>query len=234
MIGRSVSIAAGLPYTVLLNFFCVALWRAVKKDAGDMSPDGPTWYHDIFDIFTWKRLMKTGMAIVAPWFFIGRAEGRLSGNPRPLCMWMTLAIVFYGFIGLLIGEAGLGGLMYLAWPLYVGFAIMGTGVRSSIREKFQMEEGNMAEDFFAILIMYPMAAVQMDEHMEHADAEDYRKKNDDYGYETARPIEEVQMPNNPSGIYPMSDLSATKEPYYHHVTDNQGSTNPAFISSEKF
>ena len=38
---QTVSIASGVPYTIMLCFMCVALWRAVKVEAGDLDPNGP-------------------------------------------------------------------------------------------------------------------------------------------------------------------------------------------------
>lgn len=220
---RSVSIAAGLPYTVLLNFFCVALWRAVQKEAGDLDPNGPAFYHDIFDIFTFKRLRKVLVAIFAPWYFVGRSDGNLN-NTRPICTWITLAAAFYGWIALMIAEAGYHGLAYLAWPLYIGFAIMGCGTRSGIRERFKIEEGNIAEDFFTVLLLYPLAAVQMDEHMENAVEEDYKKKNDDY-YNGQLGFDGVAT----NGQYPMTDINTVEK---NPAAFDHGALNPAYAKND--
>ena len=224
---RSVSIAAGLPYTVLLNFFCIALWRAVQKEAGDLDPNGPRFYHDIFGISTMRRLSKFILAIFIPWFYIGRADGHLNNNNnnnKPWCTWISMAIAFYAWIGLMIAEAGYHGLAYLAWPCYIGFAIIGCGTRYSIRDRFKIVEGNMAEDFFSVLLLYPFVAVQMDEHMEHALEEDFTKKNDDYN-QTA-----VGEKNGP---YPMTDISTTdtmEKNSKAHV--DQGAVNPAYATND--
>ena len=56
-------------------------------------------------------------------------------------------------------------LAYVGWSVLFGFFAYGTGIRANMREKYGIN-GTMFEDFFAVLLMYPLAAVQMDEHME--------------------------------------------------------------------
>ena len=38
----------------------------------------------------------------------------------------------------------------------------------------------MVEDFFALLLIFPLSAFQMDQHMMDNDPDGLRKKNDDY------------------------------------------------------
>ena len=45
---QAVSIAAGLPFTILLCFMCVALWRGVQMEAKDLDPFGPQWRVSLF------------------------------------------------------------------------------------------------------------------------------------------------------------------------------------------
>ena len=40
---QSAAVTAGLPYTFVLNWACVALWRAVKEEAGEINPDEGNW-----------------------------------------------------------------------------------------------------------------------------------------------------------------------------------------------
>ena len=44
------------------------------------------------------------------------------------------------------------------------FFAYGSGIRLGIREKYGIN-GNMVEDFFAVMLLYPFAAYQMDYHM---------------------------------------------------------------------
>ena len=45
---QAVSIAAGLPFTILLCFMCVALWTAVQMEAEELDPFGPQWRVSLF------------------------------------------------------------------------------------------------------------------------------------------------------------------------------------------
>ena len=174
---RTVSIAAGLPYTIVLNFMCVALWRAVKIEGGDLDPNGPTWSIDLISVFCkFKTLFKFACAIFAPWFYIGRAYGRFN-KCSPLPTMITMAIVMYGWIILCALEPVQEGLFYVGWTTYFFFATFGAGIRIQIRTGFEIN-GNMIEDWFAVFLLYPAAAVQMDEHMEAVLNDEYNKKND--------------------------------------------------------
>ena len=72
---QTASIASGLPYTVLLNFMCVALWRALKHDQGDWNPKDSEFTMGIFDIDTWERLKMALFSVFCPWYYLGKAAG---------------------------------------------------------------------------------------------------------------------------------------------------------------
>jgi len=163
---QSVSICSGLIYTVILNFVCVALWRLIKIEAGDLDPNGPQFSLSLLDLIyypTPKRVGKLVIAIFAPWWSIGKAAGKVYGSNRCAAMLM-LAIPFYGWIILQICQVFDPALGYIGWALLFGFIAYGTGVRAHIREKYEIN-GNLAEDMFAMMLMYPLAAVQMEDHM---------------------------------------------------------------------
>ena len=73
---QTASIASGLPYTVLLNFMCVALWRAVRHDQGDWNPEDAEFTMGIFDINTIKRFKMFLLSIFCPWYYMGKAAGK--------------------------------------------------------------------------------------------------------------------------------------------------------------
>ena len=95
---------------------------------------------------------------------MGKAAARLYGG-RAWVQMIALAIPFYLWILLMILQVVEEGLMYVGWSVLFGFFAYGTGIRADMREKYGIN-GNMFEDFFAVLLTYPFAAVQMDEHME--------------------------------------------------------------------
>ena len=165
---QTVSIAAGVPYTILLCFMCMALWRAVHVEAGLLDPDGPQFSIDLLEVFTNPTLKFVGSIIVAifcPWFPMGRAAHRLNGCKGSRVPYMlSLAIPFYLWVIGMALEPAVEGLSYLAWAVLFAFFAYGTGIRLGIRERYGIN-GNMIEDFFAVMLLYPFAAYQMDHHM---------------------------------------------------------------------
>ena len=164
---QTVSIAAGLLYTILLNFMCVALWRILKTEAGDLDPDGPQFHVGIFDTIyhpSGKRLCRLVVAVIAPWWPMGNTAAKLY-HSKPLAYTLVLAIPFCGWLALEALQVFEGGLAYVGWVILFGFFVYGTGVRANIRERYGIN-GNLVEDFLAVLLLYPLAAVQMEEHME--------------------------------------------------------------------
>ena len=163
---RTVSICSGLFYTVLLNFMVAALWRALKIEMGDLKADAPQFRSGILDplfYFTRENFLQILIAVVAPWWSMGKAAGKLYGN-KPFIYMIILAVPFYGWVVLELLQLVQAGLAYVGWAIFFGFVSYATGIRSSIREKYKIQ-GNMAEDFFAILFLYPLAAWQIQDHM---------------------------------------------------------------------
>ncbi|XP_028517182.1 uncharacterized protein LOC110246702 [Exaiptasia diaphana] len=102
-------------------------------------------------------------ALFAPWYPIGNAAGKVYGSNRYVAM-VCLAIPFYAWILLEILQVVEVGLAYVGWAVLFGFIAYGTGVRAEIREKFHIV-GNLGEDMFAMMLTYPLAALQMEEQM---------------------------------------------------------------------
>ena len=82
---QTASIASGLPYTVLLNFMCVALWRALKHDQGDWDPKDSEFTMGIFDVNTWERCKMAFISIFCPWYYMGKAAGECLMKPYSVC-----------------------------------------------------------------------------------------------------------------------------------------------------
>ena len=47
--------AAGLPYTIILCFVCIATWRALAMETGDLNPYGPDFAVSLVDPFSTMR-----------------------------------------------------------------------------------------------------------------------------------------------------------------------------------
>ena len=165
---QTVSIASGVPYTIILCFMCVALWRAVKVEAGDLDIRGPQFTTSLLDVLstpTTDSVSKVSLSVVAPWYFMGVAAGEVDKQNRRRCIHMLiLAVPFYGAIALFAMGFFQPNLVYVGLSVLFGFFAYATSVRNSIREKHGIN-GNMVEDFFAVSCLYPFAAYQMETHM---------------------------------------------------------------------
>ncbi|EDO47935.1 predicted protein [Nematostella vectensis] len=100
------------------------------------------------------------IAIFFPCWPMANAKHKIDGSNRWVTM-VFLAVPFYGWVLLEIAEIAQQGLAYVGWSLVIGFVVLGGGIRGAIREKYKIV-GNMAEDFFAVMLMYPLAAMQME------------------------------------------------------------------------
>ena len=166
---QTVSIASGVPYTIILCFMCVALWRAVKIEAGDLNIHGPQFTTALLDVLstpTTESVSKVFLSVLAPWYFTGVAAGEVDRRSRRRCIHMLILVVpFYGAIALFAMGYFQPNLPYVGLSVLFGFFAYATKVRNSIREKHDIN-GNKVEDFFAVSCLYPFAAYQMETHMQ--------------------------------------------------------------------
>lgn len=167
---QAVSIAAGLPYTILLCFMCVALWRAVQMEAGDLDPIGPQFSVSLFAPVSspsCNGTFKFLIATFAPWYVIAHAADKRkpSNSSRRLAFHMILmGVPFYAWIGMMIAElVPVIGISCVGWAVLFLFFGVATAIRTEIREQDGIH-GNMVEDFFVVMLLYPFAAFQMDQH----------------------------------------------------------------------
>ena len=173
---QAASVAAGLPFTVVICFFYVALWRAFRLETGDLSADRPRFHVDLLGTLSTCRLCaKCLVAFVAPWYYIANAKHRLRrSSTNKLLVMVALAGMLYLSVVLVVLESVATNMGYVGLAVYFGFA----SYVASIRNDFRTQEsilGNLMEDFFAGLLMYPCVAVQLDEH---SNRNEFSKKHD--------------------------------------------------------
>ena len=168
---QSMSIASGVPYTILLCLMCVALWRAVKMEGGDLDPHGPKFATGLLDVLsnpTKESAGKVLLAIFAPWYSTGKAAYKIGDRQHKKWVYMLmLAVPFYLWIVLMALEPVVAAISNVAWTVLFIFFAYATSIRYYIREKYKIN-GNIVEDFFAVMVFYPFAAFQMEHHLEHA------------------------------------------------------------------
>ena len=101
---------------------------------------------------------------VAPWYFLGHVNSKLF-NTTPIPT-MIMALLHYSSIIIIILELVVPNLAYVGLTVYFGFVAYCTSIRAEVRQQSSIN-GNMVEDFFASLFMYPCVAVQLYDHVNH-------------------------------------------------------------------
>ena len=164
---QTVTVAVGLPYTIVVNFLCVGLWREVQIEAGDYDDTVGQWKIGLFDCFSdGKRVLKTVLATIFPWYFLAKIVSKGS-RKSARTFWKTvilLAILFLGSVALMFGEVKVHGLIYMGCSLLLGFFAYATVIRNEIRKKYGLQ-GNLIEDLLTHSLVYPFGLIQLDKEM---------------------------------------------------------------------
>ena len=164
---QTVSISSGLPFSFLLCFMCLSLWRAMKSEIDITGMVSASFSISLLDVFNNCRIfVKFVMTCFIPWYFLGYATKKLS--KRSSVHTIVIALFHYSAIILMILELIVPNLFYVGLTVYLGFVVYCTSIRLEIRQQFKIN-GNIVEDFLASLLMYPCVAVQLFEHFRKAD-----------------------------------------------------------------
>ena len=232
---QSMSIASGVPYTILLCFMCVALWRAVKMEGGDLDPHGPQFTTSLLSVVsrpTKESFGRVLLAVIAPWYPMGNAAYKIGGRKEKRWVYMLiLAVLFYLWIILMAVEPAVDAISYVGWTILIGFFSYATSIRYSIRERYNIY-GNSVEDFFAVMILYPFATYEMDHHMEHAHEVDLPNYHMENTYEKEKPASQVDKdPHSENGpwapsmsVYDSSNRGAHFNPAFDDESRSEAST----------
>ncbi len=144
---QTTAIAAGLPYTAVMNCMCVAIWRCLKQESGEYDPRDAQFTMGIFNIDSMKKLKQLIVSVFAPWWYMGKVAAKLYRGKRIVYM-PLIGVLFYTWIVLMVVEFEVEGISYMAWAVFCFFILFATLLRINLRSKFDID-GNMVEDFFA-------------------------------------------------------------------------------------
>jgi choline-glycine betaine transporter len=162
---QTVSIITGLPYTIILCFLCISLWRALAMEMGDIDPYGPDFLVSVIDPITtfapklWLALLKN--IFITPFTLYKVMTALGSGVGNSISIAMTSFICWLLWIILLILQIEVEGSFALGWVFYLGFVTCITITRHKVRLQNGIN-GNPVEDFFCALFLYPCTAVQLE------------------------------------------------------------------------
>jgi len=194
---RAVSIVAGLPFTFMLCFMCTSTWRALKIDAGDedicQANQWSSGLLDAADLFNvrpavgepishrysvMERVQSLATAVVAPTIGVFKTcesefgAGAVIGKVQAFFH----ASFFYLWLVLLCMSGMDDQWAYLGWTFFLFHVIQVTALRAATRETHGIY-GNLLEDFFVCLVLYPAAVSQLHfQSMEKTQNNDVYKK----------------------------------------------------------
>ena len=160
---QTVSVAAGLPYTVIVCFMCVALWKALTSETKpDRKSNG--FLTSLFHMFTCplsqQKLVDFSVAVIIPWFAVGRASAKVR-NGKMYAPMITMAVLFNTAIILVILKVVENDVMYIGCVVLMGYFAYVTAIRADVRQAYQIK-GNMLQDFLIVMFLHPFAVYQLD------------------------------------------------------------------------
>ena len=121
---QSVSIVCGLPFTFVLNWTCVSMWRAVREEAGEINISDGKWDSSVWDINTWRKVKTILISIPCPWIAVSRVRMKLdntSGFWRTVLNNLFYAIPCLLWVALLISSVKVAGISYVGWACLIFF-----------------------------------------------------------------------------------------------------------------
>jgi len=172
---QAMSIATGLIYTILMCIACLALWRAMQVEAGDLDPYGPSFDIDILDPFftdpfdevfskialTSKLFIQFVMNLFLAPLTVAKTSSRVISASTFWPVLLSLSFFLFMFIFLHLLQLAVDGCWALAWVFYIAFGSGISIVRSKAREQLSIS-GHPLEDLCVSLLLYPCVAIQMD------------------------------------------------------------------------
>lgn len=176
---QTVSIACGLPFTFCLNWTCVALWRAVREEYGEIDEKDGRWYRSMWLIRNIREIPMIAIDIIAPWFRLSQLRMKLNkqtGTAMQIFYMVQFGFPFYLWIVLMLVELAVDSISYVGWACLMAFFAFSGGLRGEIREEYDIE-GNMVEDFFTMMLVYPLAISQMVTQLEKGQTLDQMNQN---------------------------------------------------------
>ena len=192
---QAVSIVAGLPFTFMLCFMCTSVWRALKIDAGDedicQATPWSTGMLDAADAFNVRpaqgeavaqrytpveRLQNLATAVFAPCVGVFKTCESEFGVGAPIAKVQAFfnGAFFYLWFALLCVSGEDRQWAWLGWTFFLFHALQISALRAAVRESHGIY-GNLLEDFFSCLVLYPAAVSQL-----HFQSMEVKQNNDVY------------------------------------------------------
>lgn len=167
---KGATIVSAFPFTIILCFLCVSLWRALKMETGDpvITDARKSFNTGLFDILEGfkpesadpvtpsrkERIQELIAGIVFPF----RGIKSVSGSNTIATVAMS---TYVAWISLLSISGVVDGARAMAWVMYLFFVSIVAKMRTDLRQERNVY-GNSVEDFITSITLYPFAIAQME------------------------------------------------------------------------
>ena len=134
-----------------MSIICLSLWKYLKAEKRKLKTDrGIIFENESFQHFslqildTYQKLSnlpKLGLCVVAPWYFVGKACGRLNKYQLFQTVFTTVIIgfLFYCAILLMVLEMLQPNMFYIGLTVYIVFAAWCCRIRSQMRDVYRID-----------------------------------------------------------------------------------------------
>jgi hypothetical protein len=172
---QSASIICGLPYTFILFYATLALALAVREEAGTLDPNRKGFLIFIFNFKLWRKHL---FNIVAPGITLGRAVsecGKWPGaetfsKPTIKILWTVIfSALYYSSILFAILGVVTPNWSVIGGVLFCGFAVLTGLVRYDVRQRFNIQHGDLLTDLICGLMVHEFTLSQIDNQFENDD-----------------------------------------------------------------
>jgi len=168
---QSCSMVAGLPYTFVLFWCSQSLFLLCREESGEISKDRKTFNTFILSLGRGKSLLKNTFV---PGLTMGQLVRVVGGWPMHSlspnvagAVWSALFELLYVLPIILVF---LGAVLYqwciVGLVLYIGFAAFLAILRTSVRNKYDIQHGDLLTDFICSFFMPMFTLAQMEEQIE--------------------------------------------------------------------
>jgi len=173
---QAISIISGFPLTIGICFMCASLHRACKYDLGEADIMESTRF--ITGLFDWTEGFQPNMPVgvplpnaatrfgslllswVAPFYTLHDMNVKLFSPAKAGLVTATIAAMFVGWIGCMLGELSAPNVSYIGWVCYTCMISAILYVRVKAREAYNVY-GYSLEDAFSCLVMWPFVCSQL-------------------------------------------------------------------------
>jgi choline-glycine betaine transporter len=186
---QHVSIIIGLPYTFFLCMMVPALYRALKREAGDTDiAEAKRFNTQLFDIMELfkpnggspfspaQHIVKIVLALLAPFLPIKAALGK--AYPKsPIFVGLlavTAQLLYVAWFVLQICEVRFAGVYILSWVMFSGYIFIVIFARAEMRRIYNVW-GSYVDDLYVSIFGFPvvLAQLQMAAETDNKDAPTY-------------------------------------------------------------